>query len=536
MKKRILALLLTLVLCLGLLPVSALADDWFVDVPQNAWYYEDVRYAVSLGLVNGKTTTTYEPDSYITVAEVVKLAACMHQLATQGHVSLQNGPTVWYSTYEAYAINNGILYQSYAAASEYQRYATRMEFMSIFARALPEEDLEPINEVVDNAIPDQPILEIGGEAIYKLYRAGVVQGDANHYANPEENIKRSEVAAIVARMMDITKRISFSMTTVSGNGVLYDDDGSFANFRSLLNAFGVVCGVAYLGYVEDWSDVRYNFFNEEGWIYAKAYPFLTAIDMSHWVSNDGNELYAIVPADPNATVQVYDCFMGEKGNLLYQSNTGAPILVKGNISEIYSNLNFVITDSQGGNVDYELQLSGMDGSLMMPADPSAMYNFTLNMDDFLEPQPLGPDPYWEYDPFYSGGDIDYSYVPFAGYWVSETSFFNAVEREARLVFEANMYGDVWFNVIDDATGLIVLSYSGTAERTSTWNGGWYGILSFSLLYNNTDLPAPEQFQGEYSILQSSDGNSLEVGYQSGSPLLSGLDGYFSVQTFYNNAW
>ena len=114
------------------------------------------------------------------------------------------------------------------------------------------------------------------------------------------------------------------MNTVPGNGLFYDD-GSLASFRSLLNQYGVVCGVAYLGYVEDWSAVRYDFFMEEGWIYTQTYPFLTAIDMSHWVSNDGHELYAIVPADPNATVQIYDCFMGEKGNLLYQSNTGAPI-------------------------------------------------------------------------------------------------------------------------------------------------------------------------------------------------------------------
>ena len=390
MKKKLLALMLALVLCGGLLPLSASADTLFPDVREGAWYYEDVYYAVGLGLVNGKVTdgqTFYEPDSYVTVAEVIKLAACMHQLATQGHVSLKNGPSVWYSTYEAYAVNNGILYAPYAAASEYNRYASRMEFMSIFARALPQERLQPRNLVTQNSIPDLAEQDIGGQAVYALYRAGVVQGDANHYANPEDNIKRSEVAAIVARMMDESRRLSFTMTSAPARSG-YEDE-SLAEFRAELNRFGVVCGVAYLGFVEDWDDVRHTFFGAEGWNYARTYPFLTSIDMHHWVDNEGYELYAVVPADPNASVAVYDSYMGQRGELLYQSAYGDPILLKGNISEIYSNLEFVITDSMGRNVDWDLQLSGQDGSLVMPMNASAMYNFTLDRDAFLEPQPTG---------------------------------------------------------------------------------------------------------------------------------------------------
>jgi hypothetical protein len=49
-------------------------------------------------------------------------------------------------------------------------------------------------------------------AIYKLYRAGIVQGvDAAHNCNPSANIKRSEVAAILIRMMDPAKRVKFDM-------------------------------------------------------------------------------------------------------------------------------------------------------------------------------------------------------------------------------------------------------------------------------------------------------------------------------------
>ncbi|MEG0036514.1 MAG: S-layer homology domain-containing protein, partial [Oscillospiraceae bacterium] len=48
----------------------------FSDVPEGTWYYDDVYYAASKGLVNGKTQTTYAPDENITIASAIKLAAC----------------------------------------------------------------------------------------------------------------------------------------------------------------------------------------------------------------------------------------------------------------------------------------------------------------------------------------------------------------------------------------------------------------------------------------------------------------------------
>ena len=46
------------------------------------------------------------------------------------------------------------------------------------------------------------------DAIYKLYRAGVVQGvDSNRNCSPMSYIKRSEVAAILTRMMDVNRRL-----------------------------------------------------------------------------------------------------------------------------------------------------------------------------------------------------------------------------------------------------------------------------------------------------------------------------------------
>jgi hypothetical protein len=58
---------------------------------------------------------------------------------------------------------------------------------------------------------------VGAEAIYLLYEAGIVQGSGdNHACNPSANITRGEVAAILTRMTDESKRVKFSITPSAG--------------------------------------------------------------------------------------------------------------------------------------------------------------------------------------------------------------------------------------------------------------------------------------------------------------------------------
>jgi hypothetical protein len=86
-------------------------------------------------------------------------------------------------------------------------------------------DESPIIPYVDNGgwftntkpvmLKDGDVLPANGSktaAIYKLYSAGILQGiDAAHNASPASNIKRSEVAVILTRMMDSAARIEFDM-------------------------------------------------------------------------------------------------------------------------------------------------------------------------------------------------------------------------------------------------------------------------------------------------------------------------------------
>ena len=205
--KKILSFLLATVMCLSMFGTVFAAEFNFTDVKTSDWFYNDVKSAVEMGLVNGKTPTTYAPNDNLTYAEAIKLAACMNQLYVDGKVTLTSG-NPWYKPYVDYCIDNEIIDKEY----KYTDVATRAGYMGIFAKALPDEGLEAINNVPDNSIPDVSSSKAYAAGVYKLYRAGILTGvDEAHNCNPLANIKRSEVAAILTRMMDETKRVEFNM-------------------------------------------------------------------------------------------------------------------------------------------------------------------------------------------------------------------------------------------------------------------------------------------------------------------------------------
>ena len=182
----------------------------FIDVPDSAWFRGDVEIAHKNGLVNGKTETLYCPDDLMTYAEAIKLAATMNQLYYEGKVTLKTGDEQWYSTYMAYALEKGIIAEDMSLQAD--KSITRRDFVKIFRASMPSTEFPVINEVLDGKIPDVAMNADGAEQIYDFYRAGVLIGsDALGTFNPDSNIVRSEVAAILTRMFDNTARKTITL-------------------------------------------------------------------------------------------------------------------------------------------------------------------------------------------------------------------------------------------------------------------------------------------------------------------------------------
>jgi len=219
MNKTCRLLFIAIILIVSIIPVATFAMpatetdiDYFpfYDVQSSDWFYNSVKSSYELGLVNGITSSSFEPQSNMSYAEAIKLAACMNQLFTTGKITLTNG-SPWYQSYVDYAKQNGILT---ITTSDYNQSITREKYAVIFAKALPDTALKTINTVADNAIPDYKIIDTYGAEVYKLYRAGIMSGSDNLGSFfPYKNITRAEVSAVVTRMVKENQRVMFSNLT-----------------------------------------------------------------------------------------------------------------------------------------------------------------------------------------------------------------------------------------------------------------------------------------------------------------------------------
>lgn len=189
----------------------------FSDVQRGSWYYDDVLNAYERGLVDGMTATSFDPGGTLTAAQCVKLAACMHQLYSDGAVALApgTGNTPWYRSYVDYALENGIITQEF---ENYDAIIARWQFVYVFYNALPQSEYAVLNDIADGAIPDVAVTDVCAQEIYAFYRAGILAGYTNtppyaeHAFAAGTTITRAEVAAIMSRMFDAGARIEFGIS------------------------------------------------------------------------------------------------------------------------------------------------------------------------------------------------------------------------------------------------------------------------------------------------------------------------------------
>lgn len=228
-KTRALALVLCAAVTIGALATGAFAagsgnfakindfsEDTFTDVGPDDWYFGNVGSAYELGLMRGVGDGAFGPDGKLSVAEAMTIAARLHSIYTTGGESFEQG-SPWYQTYVDYDVEHGIIPAEHPDCG---KTATRAEFAVILAGALPAEALPEINSVAAGDIPDVKAGDDCAEAVYKLYRAGVLTGDGSGAFAPESDILRCEVAAVVSRMADPALRRTVELGSSRRNSAI----------------------------------------------------------------------------------------------------------------------------------------------------------------------------------------------------------------------------------------------------------------------------------------------------------------------------
>ena len=174
-----------------------LADGQFKDVKNDAWYASEVKNAYELGFMNGTAADSFSPDGSVTVAQGITMAARVHALNNGKEVPANSTTGNWYDNAVKYALENGII--SEGQFDSYTRDAKRYEVAELFYSAMPADAYKAINTVY--SIPDVSNASDYSDMLLVMYNAGIVMG-SDEYGNfyPENNIKRSECAAIINRV------------------------------------------------------------------------------------------------------------------------------------------------------------------------------------------------------------------------------------------------------------------------------------------------------------------------------------------------
>ena len=145
--------------------------------------------------------------------------------------------------------------------------------------------------------------------------------------------------------------------------------------RAEAAAEGCLISVAYAGFEIDTHADELNVADVMA-----AYP---CTEETAFVDAGGEDVYVLIPTDPEAKVRICSVSVTEDGELVpadeaLYAGGGAPIILRCNVSDITPNVTVHVEDSEGGSLDASPSLSLRDGSVLM----EGAYDFTSYPDGF----------------------------------------------------------------------------------------------------------------------------------------------------------
>lgn len=173
-----------------------------------------------------------------------------------------------------------------------------------------------------------------------------------------------------------------AITTVSTvTGSAETTNPALKDLRETIALSGGAVGVAFIGYVKSEStETTLRTYLTDSEI-GKTYSFLRDAPL---FMTEGQEFYAIVPVDDKGRITVYASALTDNGEYadnkdkpLYTGEPGEVILLRCNLSEIYSNVLVTAADG-GGAVEFRPAVSLRDGHLQ---ECTGVYDFSVYSDD-----------------------------------------------------------------------------------------------------------------------------------------------------------
>ena len=208
--KKLISCVLALVLALSLVPSAFAAEaasvDKFTDVPADAWYRDELAYALHNGYIIGTSATTFDPDTKVTRAQFVTILGRMVNADVSQFKTTQFEDvdiTSWYGPYVEWArstgIVNGVSSKQFAPDNK-----ITVEQMSVMvSNCINKLGLSPAaDSVVYNDMATVSTWAVSG--VEAMAKYDLLPVDAARNINPHKQATRAECTVSLVRLAQST--------------------------------------------------------------------------------------------------------------------------------------------------------------------------------------------------------------------------------------------------------------------------------------------------------------------------------------------
>ena len=230
----------------------------FRDVPADAWYYDEVEFAVKQRLMNGVSDQFFEPEEPMTRCQLVTVLWRFEgspKGATNRFTDVENG--IWYAAPVSWAAEQGIVSGVGNGRFDPNGSITREQLVTIFYRYSQMRGLPTHARADLSVFPDQDKVSSWAlEAMQWAVSVGLITGNAysgNVWLDPQGNATRAQVSAIFMR---------------------YIEDYVYAEVEPVVAVITDLSGIADASYGEaayagvqnycETNDIRYGYYQPTG--------------------------------------------------------------------------------------------------------------------------------------------------------------------------------------------------------------------------------------------------------------------------------
>ena len=192
MKKKLLAILLTVCMVLSMAPAALAADSVFTDVKAEDWFADEVKYVYDNGLMNGVGDNAFDPSGSVTRAMVWTTLARLDGVNTAG-----SDP--WWLAGQKWAMENGISDGTMA-----ENNITREQLVTMIWRYAKYIDMDVSEGEDTNILSYTDALDVNEWAISAMQWAcgvGIING-IDGALQPQGYATRAQLAAILYRFVE----------------------------------------------------------------------------------------------------------------------------------------------------------------------------------------------------------------------------------------------------------------------------------------------------------------------------------------------